>query len=390
MTEVTRTALLITGTAAAVTATAGIGALSAVIAQRVIHPQRAKPTRILHVEGDQVTLSGTALTRAAGVLGLLYDEERQLAVLAPELHLDDTATTVERHLEEQPPRPITPGLGRAVGNIFSTPEDLGLPVHEVSLPTSVGPAPAWIIGETSGNTWLVHIHGSLSGREGALRSAAATRATGYPSIVPSFRGDGEGPPAPRNAFMLGQTEWRDIEPALDYAKSHGAGRIVLIGWSNGASMALRLATSSAHRDLIAGVIGISPVLDWASTIRLAVRGARLPGLIAALALRALQAPGTSALLGAPEPLAFSDLAWTTTAVPTLLLHSAGDRTASYADSVAFHDRNSGLVTLPELAPSPHALEWNADPERFARLVCDWIDQLAARASTAPRNQQEPL
>ena len=131
-------------------------------------------------------------------------------------------------------------------------------------------------------------------------------------------------------------------------------------------MALRLASSSAHRDLIAGVIGISPVLDWASTIRLAVRGARLPGLIAALALRALQAPGTSALLGAPEPMAFSDLAWTTTAVPTLLLHSAGDRTASYADSVAFHDRNSGLVTLPELAPSPHALEWNADPERFAR------------------------
>ena len=190
--------------------------------------------------------------------------------------------------------------------------------------------------------------------------------------------------------MLGQTEWRDIEPALDYAKQHGARQIVLIGWSNGASMALRLASSSAHRKLIGGVIGISPVLDWANAIRLAARGARLPGLIAALALRALQAPGISSLLGAPEPLAFDDLAWTTTTVPTLLLHSAGDRTASYADSVAFRDRNSGLVTLPDLPPTPHALEWNTDPERFARLVCDWIDQLAARASTAPRNQQKPV
>jgi len=190
--------------------------------------------------------------------------------------------------------------------------------------------------------------------------------------------------------MLGQTEWRDIEPALDYAKQHGARRVVLIGWSNGASMALRLATSSTHRDLIAGVIGIAPVLDWASTIRLAVRGTRLPSLIAALALRALQSPTISSLLGAPEPLAFTNLAWTTTTVPTLLLHSAGDRTASYADSVAFRDRNSGLVSLPDLPPVPHALEWNADPERFARIVCDWLERLPAAEPTAPRAEQKPL
>jgi len=70
-----------------------------------------------------VTLSGTALTPRPVYSGLLYGEERQLAVLAPELDLDDSGTTIDRHLEEQPP--LTAGLGGA--DISSSPEDLGLP-----------------------------------------------------------------------------------------------------------------------------------------------------------------------------------------------------------------------------------------------------------------------
>ena len=172
--------------------------------------------------------------------------------------------------------------------------------------------------------------------------------------------------------MLGQTEWRDLEPALDYAITHGAQRLVLLGWSNGASMALRLAASSKHRTAIAGVVAISPVLDWASTIRLAVRSARLPQAAAALALRALQHRFSSALLGAPEPIRFPDLTWTEPPVPVLLLHSPGDQTTPYAESLRFRDRSPDRVTLPELPAVPHALEWNADPTRFADALTGWL------------------
>jgi hypothetical protein len=348
-----------------------------VVAHRVIHPQRAKPTQVFAVDGDDIVLSSTPLTRTAGVLGLLYDDERRLAVLEPHSpkHLSDGS--VRRALRAPAPAELRTGPGRAVGNVFGSPEELGQPVQEVALATDLGPAPAWVIGPESGDTWLVHLHGSLSGREGALRSVAAASAAGLPSLVPSFRGDGEGPPTPRGAFMLGQTEWRDIESALDYAVAHGAQRIVLLGWSNGASMALRIATSSKHCDAIAGVVAISPVLDWASTIRLGIKTSRLPRAVAAVALWALQHRLTSALLGAPEPLRFPELDWTEPPVPALLLHSAGDRTTPHSASLRFKDRSPDRVTLPELPAVPHALEWNADPARFAELLTDWLTKLVA-------------
>ena len=360
---------------AAAAAATGTAVLAAVVAHRVIHPQRAKPTQILAVDGDHVVLSSTPLTRTAGVIGLLHDDERHLAVLQPNSPEHVSDGNVRRTLRAPAPAGLRTGPGRAIGNVFGSPEELGQAVHEVALATDLGPAPAWVIGPESGDTWLIHLHGSLSGREGALRSVVAASAAGLPSLVPSFRGDGEGPSTPRGAFTLGQTEWRDIESALDYAVAHGAQRIVILGWSNGASMALRLATSSQHRDAIAGIVAISPVLDWASTIRLGIKTSRLPRAVAAVALWALQHRLTSALLGAPEPLRFAELKWTEPPVPVLLLHSAGDQTTPYSASLRFKDRSPDRVTLPELPTVPHALEWNADPARFAELLTNWLTTL---------------
>jgi pimeloyl-ACP methyl ester carboxylesterase len=202
----------------------------------------------------------------------------------------------------------------------------------------------------------------------------ALKGTGYTSLIPSFRGDGEGPPAPLGAFTLGQTEWPDVNAALAFAITQGAQRIVLVGWSSGASIALRLAASSSHRSSIAALILVSPTLSWRNSVLYSAANAGIPRVVAAAAISALSAPVLSRLLGSPVPLDFRALDWTRPdillTVPTLLIHSKGDRSAPFEDTRTFTETHEG-ATVAAVQPAGHALEWNADPEQFGVTVRSW-------------------
>lgn len=361
---------------AAVVGAAG-AAVVATVARRVIRPQRSRPTPVLAVPApDRIVLGFTPITKQAGTLGLLYDDETRHAVLGPILRTGEEG--IERHLtlDANQPSPAPGSLSRPIGNVFATARELDTCAREVTVRTELGLAPAWLFpgdGDAA-RTWAIHIHGSLSGRDAAFRTVHALRGTGYTSLVPSFRGDGEGPSAPLGAFTLGQTEWPDVDAAIALAIAQGAQRILLVGWSSGASIALRLATSSSHRSNITGLILVSPVLSWRSSVIYSAANAGIPQLVASAALAALSAPVLSRLLGSPEPLDFDALNWIGAGkplpVPALLIHSEGDRTTPFRDTRAFSDDHEN-VTLAATDPAGHALEWNADPERFEDVVRAW-------------------
>lgn len=355
---------------------AGAG-IVATVAGRVIRPQRSRPTPVIAVPApDRIVLAPTPITEQDGTLGLLYDDESRHAVLGPILRTG--ADGIERTLTVPPggPSPTAGTVSRPIGNVFATARELNPDVREVPVATELGDAPAWLFpgdGDTA-STWAIHVHGSLSGRDAAFRSVHALGGTGYTSLVPSFRGDGEGPPAPLGAFTLGQTEWPDVDAAIALAREHGARRIVLVGWSSGASIALRLAESSAHRSQIVGLILVSPVLSWRSSVLYIAANAGVPRVIASAAITALATPILSRLLGSPVPLEFDALDWTRRAsqlsVPALLIHSEGDRTTPFRDTREFSETHE-QVTLATAKPSAHALEWNADPNFFEHTVDSW-------------------
>ncbi len=54
---------------------------------------------------------------------------------------------------------------------------------------------------------------------------------------------------------------------MRFAVRYGARRVILYGWSTGASMALHAAVSSPLRERIGGLVLDSPVLDWQTTLR---------------------------------------------------------------------------------------------------------------------------
>ncbi|PAK24135.1 hypothetical protein CJD44_24430, partial [Streptomyces sp. alain-838] len=277
---------ILPATAAAVTAALAAGAAS-VAAGRLASDAalKAPPGRPLPTE-PRLTVHGTAagqitLTRDLAALrpgryGLAGDGSH--AVVGPVLGTaDHGADTVVRRLER-----VTHGTLTAGDRVWFTPNlyvgdpgtALDLEFADVEVPGEPGPLPAWFL-PGSRPTWVIAVHGLAATREHALNIIAPLHRRDVPVLALAYRGDVGAPPSPDGLHHFGETEWRDVDAAIRYAVDHGARQVVLLGWSTGATMALRTAALSGVRERIAGLVLDSPVLSWEATLR-ALAAARPP------------------------------------------------------------------------------------------------------------------
>ena len=242
-----------------------------------------------------VELPASSQTTAPGRYSIWFATGSGHACIGPVVANDPDAGTVTRVVERVDSgdfRAAKAGIWSAY--VFSKAEQLELPFSEVEIPVEGGVAPAWKFdpAETSArpNAWAIHIHGMGGKRGGALRGVPVAQRLGFTSLVVSFRNDGEAPPSVDGRYTLGQSEWLDVDAAVQYAVDNGAEQIVLFGWSLGASIALRLADLSAHSDRIVGLVLDAPVMDWTTTLIENASASGLPRPITALGLRVLQSP----------------------------------------------------------------------------------------------------
>jgi pimeloyl-ACP methyl ester carboxylesterase len=238
--------------------------LAIVLAKRVVLPQAAKTVRVHSVSADRVILDADAKTTHSGEFGLWLDEAGAHLRVGSVRSNNLMEHRVEREVLSVSGSLPTAGVGRWTGHVFAGPEAIDPSSRQVVLEVEGGAAPAWLFEPAHGDgaVWAVHVHGIRTSRITALRSVPLAQDHGYTSIVPSFRGDGEGPDTLRGASMLGQAEWRDVEAALAYAVDHGARSIILFGWSMGGQIALQLSEHSVYRDRVVGLVLIAPATDW--------------------------------------------------------------------------------------------------------------------------------
>ena len=328
-----------------------------------------------------VTLPLNAATQAPGQYAIWFDSGRGYAQLGAVLAVDERARIVTREVVSSRGVPLRVGLSaRWSGVVPSQAVDVALPFTAVTVSTALGAAPAYRfdapIDRPPASTWAIHIHGQGASRASPLRGVPVAHRAGLTSLVVSYRNDHEAPSSRDRKSMLGQTEWRDVDAALDYAVAHGAERIILVGWSMGAMIALQLTRSSQHRKRIIGLCLIAPVVDWRSTILAAGRRARVPALVTRLALGALESPVWRRATGLQQSMRLVDLNWIDNGsdlnIPTLVLHSFGDRSVPIALSRAFADAHTGLVELVTLPAAPHTLEWNRSPHLWESALSDWL------------------
>jgi len=369
---------LVLGAAAAVAVTATLHlALGAYVARRLIAPRAPTPVVPLLIAGDTVTVPATAESRQPGSYGIWLEDGRHL-VVGEIVRVE--GRRVVRALTRRPPA-LADGVVRGswTSQTIAAPEDVG-PTRHLSVPLRRGgTADAWEIAGTASDRWTIHVHGLRSSRYGALRSAPATLAAGWTSLVVSYAGDEEAAPAETLPSTLGTREWRDVDDAIEMAVAEGAREIVLVAWSMGATIAMLAAERSRHRAAIAGLVLIAPALDWNRIVDSAVAGVHLPRSVAATALRVLGSRFGARVLGLVEAVDARGLNWvdgsrSTPHVPTLIVHGRRDPMVPFAGSAAYAVRHPE-ATLVAFDTTGHCNEVNQEPERFRAAITGFLRAL---------------
>ncbi|MGW1159959.1 alpha/beta hydrolase family protein [Streptomyces sp. NPDC002513] len=335
-------------------------------------PLPTEPRLTVHsTAAGRITLTRALASQRPGVYGLSGDGSH--AVVGPVLNTaPHSADTVVRRLERVIQGTLEPG-DRAwlTPNLYigDPGAALGLDHADVEVPGELGALPAWFVPGVR-DTWVITVHGLGATREHPMNVMGFLHRHQFPVLDLAYRGD-PGAPRPLDGLNhLGETEWRDVEAAIGHAVRHGAGRVVLHGWSTGATMALRAAAYSALRERISGLVLDSPVLNWEATLRALATARRTPGALLPLAVRAAQ--GRTGLYGdhGHGPLDPHRLR-----VPTLIFHGPDDAVAPWAPSRRLAERRSDLVTLHTVRDAPHGAMWNADPKAYEEALRRFLTPL---------------
>ncbi|MDJ1133061.1 alpha/beta hydrolase [Streptomyces iconiensis] len=378
---------------AALTATSVLSAGAAVLAagryaaDAALRPPRPRPhgggqppagfqgTRLtVHSHGEgRVALTRSLAARLPGVYGLTGRGAHAAVGRVLEAEAEDAHV----HVTVRELRRVSRGQLTVGGTVRLTPqvhvgdpgEALGMEYAEVEIPGELGSLPAWFVPGARA-TWVITAHGLGATREHPMVMFPFYQRHHLPVLDLAYRGD-PGAPRPLDGIShLGDAEWRDLDAAIRYAVRHGARRVVLHGWSSGASMALHAAANSALRDRISGIVLDSPVLDWQRTLRALAGAHHVPRALLPLAVRAVQgrtglSGGRLASVADPDRLT----------VPTLLLHGPDDHIAPWDGSRELADARKDLISLHTVPEAPHAAMWNADPQGYEEALRRFLTPL---------------
>ncbi|MDH6126110.1 alpha/beta hydrolase [Kitasatospora sp. GP82] len=364
----------------AVTAATAVGAIGAGVAavllgrkasERMVRPGPAQPgagarLRVHGLAAGQVTLTRAPQTIRPGRYALEWPSGGH-AVVGKVLGTD--IQTVTRVLERTDSGTL--GVGTEVEltprvHIGDPASALGLAFTETAAEGELGLLPAWYVPGMRG-TWVILVHGPGADRTQALPVLPLLHGLKLPTLTVTYRGDAGAPASPDGLGHFGETEWRDVESAIRLALEGGAGRVILYGWSLGATMCLHTAARSAWRESVSGLVLDSPVIDWSASVRRESVRAGIPSVLAELAALAAEGRTKVDLAGFARLADGTDLH-----VPTLLLGSRADGIAPIAAARRLADRRVDLVSLHEIPGAEHAQLWNADPDGYAETLRRWL------------------
>ncbi|TAM71622.1 MAG: alpha/beta hydrolase [Microbacteriaceae bacterium] len=350
-------------------------------AAKVVRARQADPIEVRWGDG-QAILPASQLTCATGSYGMWVEGPQTTGhlLLGDIINHDGESQTVSRQVLERKRLPERGNAtGRFTGQIYVGPDVIALGRYsEVAVPTPGGLCPAWIINPGTGTsgTWAIHIHGIGTTRLTALRSVPVAYHLGMTSMIPSFRGDGDGPTVPGGSSSLGVTEWHDVEAAIEVAVRNEARNIVLFAWSMGATIAFELAAHSTHRTMIRGIVAIAPVTDWRGVIRSGAKRAGMPALLGTLTAWGLDRAFIQRTLRIGPRINLEvlrhDADETAERMPILIIHSRRDPRVPCDGSRRFAQEHPALVRLEVFDSVGHAWEYNASPDRFTNVISEWF------------------
>ena len=371
---------LLTGLACVLVLAVGLGVgLLWIVTGKFVQPIDDTPLNIHIVSAGRgtVTLPATDESRQAGVYGLIWEDhstgERRQGILGPIVGAD--ADTVTRELTHDGIPPAADAAAKISVTVWAADPKRarGLDYQNVTYAGENGPMPAWFLPGTK-STWVIQVHGLGAGRSAGLRTLPQLHALGYPVLDITYRND---PGAPHDADgkrQFGDSEWRDLEAAVRYARAQGAAGVVLYGFSMGGGIVETYLDRATDTSAIRSVVLDSPALDYRAAIDTIASGLGLPtavgGITAAFVelrsgadLDAVDALSANRRAGGPRQ-------------PVLLFHGTGDRVVPHSTSAAFARDWPEEVTLVTVEGASHTGAWNADPDTYDKHLAAFLERTA--------------
>ncbi|MEV1117569.1 alpha/beta fold hydrolase [Actinosynnema sp. NPDC049800] len=340
---------------------------------QLLDPENARPgyrDTVTSSASGTVALAESRVTVLPGTWGLVWPGGG--AKVGPVTHRSEG--TVVRELQGEAPADGT--QVRLETSVWSTDPATALDLEytDVRIPTELGDAPAWLVPATS-DTWVVAVHGRGGTRAEALRVMPALHQLGLPVLAVTYRNDEGAPRSPDGLYHLGDTEWRDVEAAVRYAREHGAHSVVLYGWSMGGAIVGQFLGRSAEARDVAAVVLDAPVVSWTKTLELQSRNRGVPVQLAPIAelvsdWRVDLEFTRFDLLDHPPARR----------PPTLLFHGGADGTVpvqASRDLAAAADRLDWPMRYVEVPAAEHTAAWNVDPEAYDRALTEFLDSVDA-------------
>src|SRR5579862_1527472 len=283
-----------------------------------------------------------------------------------------TSSTIKRQFSQLSGPAIYAGEKLELVN-DSFPEDptraLGIPFQNVTYPGPLGAYPAWFIAGPAPD-WAVLVHGDALHRQDEMEMLAPIHRAGLPMLVITYRNDPGAPPAPDGLVRYGQTEWQDLQAAVEYALAKGAHHVVLVGRSMGGGVVMSFLEHSALAGSVKAVILDSPMLDFSRTVdfgasqrRLPVIGLTIPSSIIAVA-KWIEETRYGVDFSSLDYLAGDSKL----RAQILLFHGSADKTVPEATSDQLARDRSDLVTYVVTPGAGHLDSWNLNPLRYEAYV----------------------
>ncbi len=363
-----------------------LGALAAgiatvIFARTVVTPptKRVEDVQILANDASTITLSATLDSMTPGRYSFWFNQEGGHARVGEILSY--TPDTVTRQLLGLDFGDLDHArTGRFSGWFFLTPHDLGLTYQDVDISTELGPAPAWLVPAAGPSArWMIGVHGRAVRRPETLRAVPVFHEAGYTALLVSYRNDRDAPSTHDNRYSLGDTEWKDVEAAMQFAVDHGAREIVLMGWSMGGATVLQALARSPLARFVRGLVLESPVVDWVTALQFQGVVNRLPRSLGRVVLHLISRRWAGVLTGQATPIDLERLDWVSRAgelhTPILLLHSDDDGYIPVDASRALARARPDIVTFEEFTTARHTKLWNYDADRWNAAIATWLAKL---------------
>ncbi len=243
---------------------------------------------------------------------------------------------------------------------------LGFAFEEVTYGSPLGPMPAWHIGGPS-DIWAIFVHGVNGRRSEALRMLRPVVESGAQALVIGYRNDEGAPADPSGKYQYGRTEWQDVEAAAHYARSKGARRIVLVGYSMGGGIVVSFMRNSLLASDVSALVLDAPMLEFGATVDLAGRRRNLPAVVTGTA-KWMTAVRYGVDWGALDYLQDAGKLKT----PILLIHGDADTRVPIETSEALARLLPDTVQFERFSGAQHVGAWNSDRERYERTVREFL------------------